>query len=1012
MRSVCPLAPHPLANPPIIRYTYSSVAYLRAAISFHRQPTPMPTPLSILICAGEISGDQRAAEVVDAIRRLHPDAIIRGMAGPRLRERGVEAVIDAEAVGGVMGFLELVGRGRTLVGAYRTMARLIREWRPDLVIFVDFPDFNMRLARVARDEGVATLYYVPPKVWAWRPKRVKAFRNTLDAVAAVFPFEPEFHAKRSYRRTVYVGHPFVERFRDVPRDRAAFREARSIPHDAPVIALLPGSRRAEVERHWQVQVAAFRRLLTRFPTLHAVAVVPTEELAAMLRASDQMDHLTIEVGSSETVLTNATVGILKSGTCTLEAAFLGLPFACIYRASPLSAFIARRFLAIDEVSLVNIVRPGTVREFIQERCTPDLVAEEVATILDDPSYRQTMEEGLEAVRHRFDRTSGDDRAGAAEVRSAADEVARLAVQTARPARPASSVLYRRLWRYLTPYRRTFIGALGCMVAYGASDGVVPFLVKQVLDKVFQASDATYLYLFPVLLIALSAIRAAADFGQQYLMSWVGHSVVRDLRSDMNNQFLRLGPEFFIRHASGDMLSRITGDVLLTRTLLTESLASVLRDSIRIVALIAVAVWMDPVLALIAIVFVPIGLLPIYQVSRRLRDLGRRGQDGVGALTARLQESILGSKVVKIFCNDEFERQRFGEANSALTGVFVKSDRVKALSGPINEVLASIAVAAVILYGGTSVLHGTRSQGSFIGFLIAIFLLYDPFKKISRVHAAVQQALASAARIFEVLDTEPVIVEPKEPLALPATNAIILENVTFSYPGVATPTLRNISLSIEQGTKIAIVGLSGSGKSTLADLIPRFIDPAEGRVCIGGVDVRGVSLRELRARIAMVSQHTFLFNDTIWNNIRYGNHAASSEEILRAADQAYARGFVEALPERFDTMVGEGGFALSGGERQRLAIARAILKNAPILILDEATASLDNKSEREVQHALNALMEGRTTIVIAHRLSTIVNADRIVVMKEGVIVEQGTHADLLAAGGEYAMLHALQFSQHG
>lgn len=972
----------------------------------------MPTPLSIIICAGEVSGDQRAAELVDAIRRVQPDTIIRGMAGPQLRQRGVEAVVDAESVGGVMGFSELAGRLRTLIGAYRAMVQLIREWRPDLIIFVDFPDFNMRLARVARDEGVATLYYVPPKVWAWRPKRVKAFRSNIDAVAAVFPFEPEFHARHSYRRTTYVGHPFVERFREVRRDPVAFREALSIPPNAPIIALLPGSRCAEVQRHWGVQVAAFRRLVAQHPALHAVAVVPTEELAAMLREGGPLDHVTIQVGSSEAVLTNATVGILKSGTCTLEAAFLGLPFACIYRASPLSAFIASRFLAIDEVSLVNIVRPGTVREYIQERCTPELVADEVATILDDPDYRQTMCEGLEAVRRRFERSPRDEKGVPAELRSAADEVARLAMQTARPARPASNVLYRRLWGYLVPYRRTFLGALGCMVAYGASDGVVPFLVKQVLDKVFQASDATYLYLFPVILIALSALRAAADFGQQYLMSWVGHSVVRDLRSDMNDQFLRLGPEFFIRHPSGDMLSRITGDVLLTRTLLTESLASVLRDSIRIAALAAVAIWMDPVLALIAIVFVPIGLLPIYQVSRRLRDLGRRGQDGVGALTARLQESILGSKVVKIFCNDDFERQRFGEANNALTGVFVKSDRVKALSGPINEVLASIAVAAVILYGGTSVLHGTRSQGSFIGFLIAIFLLYDPFKKISRVHAAVQQALASAARIFEVLDTEPVIVEPKEPLALPSSHAITLEDVTFCYPTVAIPTLQNISLSIEEGTKIAIVGLSGSGKSTLADLIPRFIDPAEGRVLIGGVDVRRVSLRELRARIAMVSQHTFLFNDTIWNNIRYGNHAASPDEILRAAHQAYARGFVEALPERFDTMVGEGGFALSGGERQRLAIARAILKNAPILILDEATASLDNKSEREVQQALNALMEGRTTIVIAHRLSTIINADRIVVMKEGAVVEEGTHADLLASGGEYAMLHALQFSQHG
>jgi subfamily B ATP-binding cassette protein MsbA len=456
-----------------------------------------------------------------------------------------------------------------------------------------------------------------------------------------------------------------------------------------------------------------------------------------------------------------------------------------------------------------------------------------------------------------------------------------------------------------------------------------------------------------------------------------------------------------------MLARITGDVLLVRTLLTDSFASMLRDSIRIVALAGVAVWMDPTLALIAIIVVPIGLFPMIQLTRRLRELGRRGQDGVGALTARLQESILGSKVVKIFCNDDFERHRFADANQALTKVFITSDRVKALNGPINEVLASVAVAAVILYGGTSVLSGTRSQGSFIGFLIAIFLLYDPWKKLSRVHAAVQQSLAGAARVFEVLDTTPTIQEPSTPVPLTAGNSIEVRGVSYRYGDSPVWALRDISLTIPEGSRIALVGLSGSGKSTLADVIPRFIDPTEGVVQLGGVDLRTVSLADIRSRIAMVSQHTFLFNDSIWNNIRYGNHDATPEEVLRAAEQAYATPFINALPERFDTVVGEGGFALSGGERQRLAIARAILKNAPILILDEATASLDNRSEREVQQALDTLMEGRTTIVVAHRLSTIVNADRIVVMKEGRILEQGTHTELLALGGEYAALHALQ-----
>lgn len=961
------------------------------------------------------------------------------MAGPRMREEGVEAVVAAETVGGVMGFSELGGRLRALLGGYRTMTRLIRKWRPHLVILVDFPDFNMRLARVARDEGIATFYYIPPKVWAWRSKRVKAFRSSLDAIAAIFPFEPAFHEKRGYHRTVYVGHPFVERFSSEQLELRESGEAsspieeggRPEPVEGALLVLMPGSRRAEVLRHWKVQQDAFERLKRRFPTLRAIAVVPSEELATLIRAKASRSAITIQVGGAEEVMRRATVGILKSGTCTLEAAFLGLPFACIYRASPLSAFLAKRLVEISEVSLVNIVRPGTVREFLQERCTGELIAEEVTRILEDKSYRSEMLGGFSAVRGAFDKRPSEDQDGAALADcqrgieesgrrvessdssstpplSAAEHAARLALATARPARPARHILYRRIATYLVPYRKTFCAALGCMVLFGASDGAVPFLVKEVLDRVFRANDITYLYLFPVMLISLSALRAGADFGQQYLMSWVGHVVVRDLRRDMNDQFLQLGPPFFIRNPSGDMLSRITGDVLLTRTLLTDSLASVLRDSIRIVALAAVAVWMDPVLALIAIVFVPLGFFPVYHLSRRLRELGRRGQDGVGALTARLQESILGSKVVKIFCNDQFERERFAEANGALTAVFVKSDRVKALSGPINEVLASFAVAAVILYGGSSVLHGVRSQGAFIGFLIAIFLLYDPVKKISRIHAAIQQSLASAARIFEVLDTDPLIVNPPEPVELPQSNTITLDNVSFSYPGTASPALKNVTLSIAEGTRVALVGLSGSGKSTLADLLPRFIDPSNGSVSIGDVDLRKVSLEALRHRIAMVSQHTFLFNDTIWNNIQYGDHRAHPEAILRAAEQAHALRFINALPERFQTVVGEGGFALSGGERQRLSIARAILKNAPILILDEATASLDNRSEREVQHALDTLMEGRTTIVIAHRLSTISNADRIVVMKEGSLVEHGTHAELLALGGEYAMLHALQF----
>jgi subfamily B ATP-binding cassette protein MsbA len=399
----------------------------------------------------------------------------------------------------------------------------------------------------------------------------------------------------------------------------------------------------------------------------------------------------------------------------------------------------------------------------------------------------------------------------------------------------------------------------------------------------------------------------------------------------------------------------------------------------------------------------------------MRRLSRQGQEGIGALSGLFQESVIGNRVVKLFGRESYEQERFVQRNEQLTQTFIKSEKIRSISGPVNEVLASIAIAGVMLYGGLSVLTEQRTQGDFIAFLLAVFLMYDPFKKLSRVNPTVQQGLAGADRIFEVLDTKSEIVERATPVPIPPSNSIRFEGVGFSYPArtgggneLQPRALRNIDLEIVEGQQVALVGFSGSGKSTMVDLIPRFIDPTEGRILIGGVDLRDCSLVELRDRIAVVSQHTFLFNDTIERNIGYGRLDASSAEIHAAARAAFIHEFILSLPQGYQTIVGEAGVTLSGGERQRLAIARAILKNAPVLILDEATASLDTRAEREVQSALEELASQRTAIVIAHRLSTIQRADLIVVMREGQIVERGTHATLLAAGGEYARLHQLQF----
>jgi subfamily B ATP-binding cassette protein MsbA len=549
-----------------------------------------------------------------------------------------------------------------------------------------------------------------------------------------------------------------------------------------------------------------------------------------------------------------------------------------------------------------------------------------------------------------------------------------------------------------------------MVIFGASDGVVPFLVKQVLDGVFAEKNRALLALLPLALITFAVVRALSDFGQQYLMAKVGHTVIRDIRNDIQEHLLKLSPDFFLRRSSADILARVTGDVLLIRSLLTDSLAAIIRDSIRIVALLASAVYLDPKLAGLAVLLFPVGIFPVYKFGKKMRRLSKRGQEAVGSLSALLQESIIGNQVVKIFSREQYELVRFTAENSRLSETFIRSERVRASTGPINEVLASLAISGVLLYGGYSVMNGTRSQGDFIAFLIAVFLLYDPYKKLSKIHSTVQQALAAAERLFEILDVPVTIHEKASPRLLGIDHDIRFEQVSFCYGGSETFALRRINLAIPQGKKTALVGFSGSGKSTLISLIPRFVDPTEGCVLLGGIDVRDASIADVRSKIALVAQHTFLFNTSIFDNIAYGKEGATQEMVEQAARAAFAYDFITALPEGFQTLVGEGGFSLSGGERQRIAIARALLKDAPILILDEATASLDNRSEREVQEALERLEQGRTTIVVAHRLSTVRTADMIVVLSEGQIVETGTHDQLLERGGEYAHLYSLQFRE--
>ena len=456
-----------------------------------------------------------------------------------------------------------------------------------------------------------------------------------------------------------------------------------------------------------------------------------------------------------------------------------------------------------------------------------------------------------------------------------------------------------------------------------------------------------------------------------------------------------------------MLSRVINDVQIVAINGIDSAFSVFGDGTRLIAVMAGAFYVDWRFTLVALVVFPAGVLPIIRFSKGMRKMTKDAQRQLSGLTVILQETYQGNRVVKAFGMEEYERTRFKRELRRLFRIAMRVARIKAMTGPTMEVMGAFAIVAVIWWGAHAVLAGTRSPGVFLSFIGAMLLLYRPFKSLTRTNNNIQAGIAAAERVFEMMDTPSDVPETTDAIALAdGSHAISFEHVSFRYGDEWV--LNDINLEIGAGQVVALVGMSGGGKSTLADLIPRFYDVQQGRVAVDGVDVRRYKIAALRAQIGLVTQTTFLFNDTIRANIAYGSMDKSLAQITAAARAANAHDFIERLPQGYDTMIGELGVRLSGGERQRLAIARALLKNAPILILDEATSSLDSEAERQVQQALEHLMENRTTLVIAHRLSTVRRADRIVVLVHGRIVEEGTHNELMAHGREYSKLHGLQF----
>jgi subfamily B ATP-binding cassette protein MsbA len=546
----------------------------------------------------------------------------------------------------------------------------------------------------------------------------------------------------------------------------------------------------------------------------------------------------------------------------------------------------------------------------------------------------------------------------------------------------------------------------CMLGFGATDGAIPFLVQRIMDDIFARKDQSVLTYLPVLVVGIFAFRGLMNFGQSYLNDYVGLRIINDVRNQLNRHFQSLSLSFFHRHPTGTLLSRVNSDVFLLRYAITDALASFMKDASSLVVLVVVAFLKDWVLASIAFFVFPASVLPIIRLSRKIKRFTRRGQISTGTLTSLLQESIQGNRIVKAFGMEGYEDERFMRENWQLFKQSLRASRVKSIVAPAMELLASFAIGGVVWYGGWSVIAGGRTQGEFMAFMAAMFLMYGPFKGLTRTYTAVHQGLAGAERVFEILDEKPAVADKADAKsAKPFTGRIVFRNVNFAYSD--TPVLKNINLTVEAGEMVALVGMSGVGKSTLVDLIPRFYDVGAGQITLDGIDVRNLTVQSLRAQIGIVTQYTFLFNDSVKNNIAYGQPGCDPQAIIDVAKAAHAHEFITALPKGYDSVIGELGMQLSGGQRQRLAIARALFKNAPILILDEATSALDTESEILVQEALENLMTTRTTIVIAHRLSTIRRADRIVVMVDGAIAEQGRHEELLAQNGEYSRLYAMQ-----
>ncbi|MFZ5565024.1 MAG: ABC transporter ATP-binding protein [Thermodesulfobacteriota bacterium] len=572
--------------------------------------------------------------------------------------------------------------------------------------------------------------------------------------------------------------------------------------------------------------------------------------------------------------------------------------------------------------------------------------------------------------------------------------------------------HRSLLGYIKGNRFRLYVAMGFMLLTSATTAALAYLIKPAIDQIFITKDSRMLGLIPAAIIIVSLIRGISMYGQEFFMGRVAEGIIKKFRDTLYARISQLPLAFFHKERTGVLMSRITNDVNLIKIVVSNAVTSMVRDFCTVFFLLGVIFYQIWELALVAFVVLPVAFYPVVAIGRKVRRVSTRSQETIADMNAFLHETFAGNKIVKAFGMEAYEEGRFREKSGALFRIEMKSIMVRALSSPLMEFVAGLGIAFVIWMGGSRVISGVYTTGTFLSFLAAVMLMYDPVKKLSNLNALLQQGLAAVDRVYDILEVESDIVEAPDAVVLKrGSHTVTFKNVSFAYE-TGGPVLSDINLAVSPGEVVALVGASGGGKTTLVNLVPRFYDVTGGRILIDGLDIRKATIASLREQIAIVTQEPILFNDTVRNNIAYGNQHASEDAILQAAKDAYAYDFVLGFPKQFDTMIGELGARLSGGQKQRLCIARALLKDAPILILDEATSALDSESEAVVQKALANLMKGRTTFVIAHRLSTVHHADRIIVISGGRITEQGKHEELLALKGDYYRLCQMQVQNGG